>query len=275
MKSRVITGILLAVGGLAIVISNNIYIYCAAAVIMGVFCTYELLKALGFIKQPFIAAVALGASAVAPVMMFDLFIPYLFQAIILYILLFFLSLILSFKKIDLIKAGILFAVSATIMLCDASILRIKAVFPDDSVYYIIILLLCAFISDTCAYFAGRLFGKHKLIPSVSPNKTVEGSIGGLTGCVIVNVLVTLLYSAVFIKNTAHVNYIALIVLSVITSIAGMIGDLAASTVKRICGIKDFGNLLPGHGGVLDRLDSMNFAVPAGFAILLVFPVIIR
>lgn len=275
MKSRILTAAVLIIAALAIIFSNNIYVYLVATIVMSSMCCYELLKALKLLKQPFLAAVTLAASIASPILMLDSLFDYIFPAFVLYFVLFFLSVIVSFNKVDLSGCGILFTMSMIIFVCNSSLIRIVSVFPQDAIFYIILLLFSAFITDSCAFFTGKLIGKHKLIPSVSPNKTIEGSIGGLVGCVIVNVLYTFIYSAVFLKDTASVNYIALIIISVVTAFAGMIGDLAASTVKRICGIKDFGNLLPGHGGLLDRLDSMNFTVPAGLALLIIFPIIIR
>lgn len=275
MKNRLLTAAVLIVVALAIIFSNNIYVYLVAAIAMSVMCCYELLKALKFLKQPFLTTVTLTASVASPILMLDGLFDYIFPAFVLYFILFFLSVIVSFKKTDLFGSGILFTMSMIIFVCNSSLIRIVITFPDDSLYYIILLLLCAFITDSCAFFTGKFLGKHKLIPSVSPKKTVEGSIGGLIGCVIINLLYTFGYSAIFLKDTASINYAALIVISIITAIAGMIGDLAASSVKRICGIKDFGNLLPGHGGLLDRLDSMNFTVPTGLALLMIFPIVIR
>lgn len=275
MKSRILTAIVLIAGALAIILSNNIYVYLVAAIVMSTMCCYELLKALGFIKQPFLATVIFLGAVAAPVLMIDLLFDYIFPAFVLYFILFFLAVILSFDKTDLSGCGIPFLMSLIIYVCNASLIRIVAIFGKDAIFYIVLLLLCAFITDSGAYFTGKFLGKHKLIPSVSPKKTIEGSIGGLVSCIIVNVLYAIVYSAVFLKDTASINYIALIAVSIVASLAGMIGDLAASVIKRICSIKDFGNLLPGHGGLLDRLDSMNFAVPAGLALLMIFPIIIR
>lgn len=275
MKNRIITAAVLIVAALAIIFSNNVYVYLIATIAMSTMCCYELLKALNFLKQPFVTTVTMAAAVVSPILMLDGLFDYIFPAFMLYFILFFLSVITSFKKIDLFGSGILFTMSLIIYVCNCSLIRIILDFSDDSLYYVILLLLCAFITDSCALFSGKFFGKHKLIPSVSPKKTVEGSIGGLIGCVIINLLYTFGYSAIFLKDTASINYAWLIIISIITAIAGMIGDLAASSVKRICGIKDFGNLLPGHGGLLDRLDSMNFAVPTGLALLMIFPIVIR
>jgi phosphatidate cytidylyltransferase len=119
--------------------------------------------------------------------------------------------------------------------------------------YVWLVYIIAFGTDTFAYFTGKLFGKHKLYPQVSPNKTIEGAIGGIIGCTLISI---------FYFNYLSINkYIYIIIFSVYASVFSMVGDLTASKIKREFGIKDFGNFLPGHGGMLDRFDSLLFVAP--------------
>lgn len=110
----------------------------------------------------------------------------------------------------------------------------------------------AWVTDTFAYFCGRLFGKHKLIPSVSPKKTVEGAIGGAVFCALTAVLYGVIINACF---DATPNYVALILGGLAIAVVSQIGDLIMSAIKRQYDVKDFGKMLPGHGGLLDRFDS--------------------
>ncbi len=126
------------------------------------------------------------------------------------------------------------------------------VYLEDSIYIWLIFII-AFGTDTFAYFAGNLFGKHKLYPEVSPNKTIEGSIGGVLG----SVLLTIVFTRFF--NLDNLNL--LVPLAIITSIISQLGDLVASKIKRYVEIKDYGYLIPGHGGILDRFDSVIFTAP--------------
>lgn len=142
---------------------------------------------------------------------------------------------------------------------------------DFGIAAVILVFVFSWITDSGAYFAGRFFGKHKLMPKVSPKKTVEGAIGG----VITAILGTCLYFFVLekcfsIEAIGTIRYGLLIPLALLCSILSQFGDLAASVIKRDCGVKDFGSILPGHGGVLDRFDSVIFITPMVFYTLNLF-----
>ena len=117
-------------------------------------------------------------------------------------------------------------------------------------------------SDTCAYAVGRLFGRHKLAPNLSPKKSVEGSVGGIIGSALIGVIFGLIMSNFTGKSENLIIIFA--VIGGLGSVISQIGDLAASGIKRNYDIKDYGHLIPGHGGILDRFDSMIFTAPAVF-----------
>ncbi|MEF9991642.1 MAG: phosphatidate cytidylyltransferase [Romboutsia sp.] len=118
--------------------------------------------------------------------------------------------------------------------------------------YVWLIFIIAVMTDTCAYFSGYLFGKHKLIPKVSPKKTIEGSIGGIIG----STLSCMLFGYLF-----NLGMFEMILIGSIGSIIAQLGDLFASSIKRYVGIKDYGKLIPGHGGILDRFDSVILVAP--------------
>lgn len=120
--------------------------------------------------------------------------------------------------------------------------------------WLYLVILCTFASDTAAFFIGRAVGRHKLAPSISPGKTWEGAAGGLLGAVIISLLFTLSTPV-----QLPISYGEAIMLGVLISVCGQIGDLAESKLKRHKAIKESGTLMPGHGGLLDRLDSILFA----------------
>ncbi len=140
----------------------------------------------------------------------------------------------------------------------------RAEYSAEAIYFIVLILCYAWGGDTFAYFAGRFFGKHKLAPIVSPKKTVEGAIGGILGCVLLGEICTYVYqniadkSDIFFHGVAPAFYLVVAVLGVIAAVLGILGDLFASVVKRQHGIKDYGTIFPGHGGILDRFDSVLF-----------------
>ena len=118
--------------------------------------------------------------------------------------------------------------------------------------YVWLIFIISFMTDTFAYFSGYLFGKHKLIPSISPKKTIEGSIGGILGSTICCVL----FGYVFNLDIVH-----MVLVGSLGSVVAQFGDLFASAIKRYVGIKDYGKLIPGHGGILDRFDSVILVAP--------------
>jgi phosphatidate cytidylyltransferase len=125
--------------------------------------------------------------------------------------------------------------------------------------YYAFLPFIAWVCDTCAYFVGRAIGKHKLVPKLSPKKTIEGAIGGVLGSVLVGVAFGYFLYA---KETHHVSSIVTMVLiTLVGSIISQLGDLLASGIKRDHNIKDYGTLIPGHGGIMDRFDSVIFVIP--------------
>ena len=123
-----------------------------------------------------------------------------------------------------------------------------------------LIFLCSWGCDTCAYCAGMLFGKHKMAPVLSPKKSVEGAVGGVAGAVLLGVIFAAVTKGPAAEYAAICGAGALI---------SMVGDLAASAVKRNMEIKDYGKLIPGHGGILDRFDSVIFTAPVIYYLALV------
>lgn len=134
----------------------------------------------------------------------------------------------------------------------------------DATHYsklIWVVVIAAFGSDIFAYFTGYFLGKHKMAPNLSPKKTIEGAVGGLVG----SSLFSWLFGFIFLREWAAVC----LILGLVGGAAGMAGDLTASAFKRKMGIKDYGHLIPGHGGIMDRFDSLIFVAPVVYYIIFI------
>lgn len=136
----------------------------------------------------------------------------------------------------------------------------------NGVILLIYVILCGWATDVFAYFAGKIAKtrKHKF-SKVSPNKSIEGCIAGAVGCVITCLIYTIICNTYFYTN---ISYIYIILISLLLSIIGQVGDFAASSIKRYNEIKDYGNIIPGHGGILDRIDSILFIAPIAYVLLM-------
>lgn len=150
--------------------------------------------------------------------------------------------------------GILIALLVVMLFKSFPVLRTQ----ENGLYYLTNAVTLCFVTDCAAYLIGKPFGKHKLIPRISPNKTIEGTMAGILCAIAAAILVGALLTS---ATNVAVSYAALILYALCASLIAQFGDLSMSAVKRICGIKDFGRVLPGHGGVLDRFDSHLFTIP--------------
>lgn len=171
--------------------------------------------------------------------------------------------VFSEGKIPVDKVCIAFTTCAYIITGFISIIQLRSMNnregePIGAIIYLLV-FIAPWVTDTFAYFCGRLFGRHKLIPSVSPKKTIEGSIGGIIFCIIGCVVYRIILGAMNYADLPPVWIFA--ALGFIISIVSQIGDLMFSLIKRRYGIKDYGVLFPGHGGVLDRFDSVIATAP--------------
>ena len=140
----------------------------------------------------------------------------------------------------------------------------------EGIFLLIFVFFASWMTDAFAYFVGRKLGKHKLCPKISPKKTVEGLIGGISGAVLLSELLLFVFKKFFFESGSAFTYVEVAIFAIILSGISVFGDLAASTIKRNFGVKDFGNLLPGHGGIMDRFDSALFVMPVAYAVISLF-----
>ena len=149
-------------------------------------------------------------------------------------------------------------------------IRLRDMFQIEQfgIYLIFYGLICALATDSGAQLAGMAFGKHKMSPNISPKKTVEGAIGGLIFSLILNAVAIILYNRLADFKMDEFAMTVLLAACLPVSFLGMMGDLSASVLKRNFGVKDFGKIFPGHGGVMDRFDSSMFTLPVTYALAL-------
>ncbi|HHU75051.1 MAG TPA: phosphatidate cytidylyltransferase [Clostridiales bacterium] len=165
--------------------------------------------------------------------------------------------VFSFPKYRIEQLAIVYFALFYVCLMLSYIYQVRIL--EDGRHLVWLIFIGAWGSDTCAYCVGMLIGKHKVIPKLSPKKSLEGCIGGIVGAA----LIGLLYASIFGKNISGVQNpkLAFAIIGAASSVISQIGDWAASAIKRNHDIKDYGKLIPGHGGILDRFDSMLFTAP--------------
>lgn len=271
MKTRVITALTLLPLLLFVVLGAPKIYTAILFALMAAIAAYELLTGTGLVKHMRLCAYS-GVCAFWCVLWCGLNIgyPWLLLGILILWVAVFAEMMASEMKLGFDMAAVSIVSGVVLPLLFGAIVRLHAM--EQGRFYILIPFVLAFLSDTGAYFTGLSFGKHKLAPVISPKKTVEGVIGGVAGAV----LGMLLYCAVlqlFFKF--QVNYFYAVIYGILGSAAGVFGDLCFSVIKRQTGIKDYGKLFPGHGGILDRFDSMMVVAPLVEVLILLLPVVVK
>ncbi len=272
--TRLITSIV----GIAIVIPCFVFMYKANGIILttlvsliSLLAVYEVIRAVGC-KNNFIIIISMITAAVIPYLFnFDISIPFMPVAIIYCIVYFILMVTMHTKTVfsDVVTAlfvtlAIPSAMSTLIEFRDLYIDYPDMFDKSTGVFFIMFGMISAWITDVFAYVVGRRIGKHKLCPNISPKKSVEGAVGGIIGAVICNLILFFVFDKFFF--TSHeIRWWEIVIIGIVLSVISMFGDLSASIIKRNHGIKDFGKILPGHGGVMDRFDSCLFVLPTLYA----------
>jgi phosphatidate cytidylyltransferase len=255
MKTRILTAIIL-IPLLVLILLSPSAVIAGAVIVISVVGLYEFYKATGLNDKKCLCALGYLAAVIVPLMRgyvnFVLYAPLVY----LFMLLLFVIMLAQHKTVSVTDAAMMIFGVIYIPYFLTNLLYIREL--EYGKILIWIPFVGAFLTDTCAYFAGVFLGRHKLCPEISPKKTIEGSVGGILGCMVACMLYGLLMENVWSLN---VNYISLAALGFPMSIVSQIGDLSASIIKRKFGIKDYGNLFPGHGGILGRLDSVIMIAP--------------
>ena len=261
MKQRVISGAVLVVI-LAITLYFGGIVTCGLMALVSLVGNMELLRVYGVNKKTpgivcYLATVLYYIAIYLDRM--DIIVPMM----VVYLLVMLAVYVLTFPTYSdkQIMAAFMDFIYESVMLSFVYLIRNM----EHGLVLVLLIFVSSWINDTCAYFVGRALGKHKMAPVLSPKKSIEGLIGGIVGAGVFGAV----FGILFDKYVDTMNYAPLLfaVVGAVGALPAVIGDLAASAIKRNNDIKDYGKLIPGHGGILDRFDSIIFTAPIIYYLL--------
>ena len=244
MKDRVFSGAILVIFFLAIIVFNRSFPLALniAVALISALAVYEVIKALGLSNRWYITAPGVATAVLVQFLEFqdaNLYVYAAFTACV------FGALLAKHREISFKEIAVVYSMVVIIPLGLQTIVLVRGLNAQHGMFYALICVFAAWIPDAGAFFAGKLFGRPKLCPEISPKKTVEG----------------------------RVNMLSLFIIGLFGALVSVLGDLSFSLIKRSCHIKDFGNVIPGHGGVLDRFDSVIFTAPFVYLVLRLLPMV--
>ena len=269
MKQRIIVAVIFVPLLFLVMFLAPDWVFAIVTALISAVAAYELIKAVkaGRSRRIYVYA-AVSAVGIQAGVLFGQGDLVFKIALLLLMLVMFAEAISAFKYENKITFGniacVLFA--GAVMPCFlSSLLALKM--NEDGHLWVLIPFISAFVTDGGAYFVGVFLGKHKATPHISPKKTYEGFAGGI----VIGTAAVVVYGLILKLCGWNVNYFAMLLYGLLGSVVTEIGDLAFSMIKREYGVKDYGNLLPGHGGMLDRFDSMVFAAPVIYLMTVIIP----
>lgn len=283
MKTRILTALVFAVIGIPILIFSEYIVFPLAVSFMTVVAVREMLCVCGVNKSYLISVPSYIIAGVLPLLAWDE-LDFLYvgifgkdyclsfttlMAIVFFVFLLYMAFAAVFVRGKLEVKEISIGFMSVVYLVTSFVSYMLLRYGEYGQYLFILVLVVAWGGDVSAYFVGTLCGKHKLIPEVSPKKTVEGAVGGM---VIASGLTMLFgFIVTLFDKGVSANYLALAIYGLVLSVVAQLGDLWASIIKRQHNVKDYGNLFPGHGGVMDRFDSVLATCTLTMLVSLIFP----
>jgi len=266
MKPRFITAAaILAVAIVMLIFSDTVVLPLLMSACAGC-AVFELLRCVGIAKNLPVSIPACAIAVALPIGAFfvqDMYVYFLASFIVCFVFMIYMFFLAVFLKgalrVQDVALAYVFVSYVSISLSNVVLVRH---IHESGLYFFILVFVIAWITDVFAYIVGSLFGKHKLIPAVSPKKSVEGAIGGVFGTMLGCAVVAFIMQMI---SELEPNYWMFLLLGFVGAIISQLGDLVASLVKREYGLKDYSNLLPGHGGIMDRFDSV---IPVATVVLL-------
>ncbi len=272
MKTRIITGVVAAVVAVAALIFLPTWAVRIVMALIAVLATYEVLRAGGVKHKDLIVAAMLFAAVCPFADMVGL--GLLWMALMAYAVTIAMLLIVCHQTLPLEQAAFAVFSSVAVVLPLSTLSFIRATGTHGLAYLFLTMIIC-WCSDTGAYFAGSFLGKHKLCPIISPKKTVEGFIGGIICAVGMALLAAFCYDKAVLIDGEAVVYWRVALAALVCAPLSVVGDLFCSVIKRHFGIKDYGKIFPGHGGILDRFDSLVFVAPLLYMCICYAPFIVH
>ena len=258
LKTRIISAAVGLVLLVAVLYFFETPVLDVAVALLSVVAVHELIHASPLKEKKLFEGVCLLFAAAFSTVYFNIFssltilAEFIFAGILLILMLF------DHKSIKATEMTFAFFASTLVPHAFSMLLLFRQYEPPVSYFLVFLSLGVAWFNDTFAYFSGYFFGKHKLCPEISPKKTVEGAVGGVAGDMIACILLTWLFTS---RTGLSVHWLSFLFFLPVGAVAGIFGDLCASIIKRQFKIKDYGNIMPGHGGVMDRFDSWLFVAP--------------
>ena len=271
MLKRTITGVALI--AVLVVVLLFLPAWCSAVLlsVMVALAADELMKATGLVDNVHL----LGGAVVTAINVvwwcfYGMYYPWALAVLLVFVVMCFAQLLRSHGQLPFQQVAITTVAGILIPFLLSALVRIRIM--ENGVYWIAAPFVMAFLPDVGAYLVGCAFGKHKLCPVISPKKTVEGLFGGFLGGILGMIGYGLILQFFF---GFTVNYVLVVIYGILGAGAATFGDLMFSVIKRQTGIKDYGKLLPGHGGILDRFDSVTIVAPLTELLLLILPMAVK
>ena len=280
MKQRVITGVILGALLLGMMLGVFTPVLTAVVILLSVVAVHEIGDCVGLKNLPMHILSCLSAIAIPLAVTFrESTSKFILPAAVFYVILQLCFMVLLYDKTPFTSAAVMIFTSVAVPEGFSMLIRLRDL-CDNAVLnatkpHVVFLILFAFgaswVADIFALFCGKAFGKHKLCPTISPKKTVEGAIGGVLCAAIINCILLLVFRLLgyFGEGAESIigEFYFVVPVSIVLSVISIFGDLSASVIKRNFAVKDFGKILPGHGGIMDRFDSTLFVFPSLYAIV--------
>ncbi|MBP1755457.1 MAG: putative rane protein [Firmicutes bacterium] len=257
-RTRLISGIILLAITIAVVVLGGNVLF-GVLLVLSMIGLYELYKIVN-VHRSFPGILGYAAGLIFYTLIYQGLAGYQMMLFIFFLMLLMFAYVFGFPKYSTEQITVVFFGLFYVSIMLSYIYQVRIL--EDGAWLVWLIFIGAWGSDTCAYAVGMLIGKHKFAPKLSPKKTLEGCVGGVVGAA----LIGFLYATLTRNQITGIQNPQLIfaIIGAASSIISQIGDLAASAIKRNHNIKDYGNLIPGHGGILDRFDSIIFTAPIVF-----------